>query len=568
MRKIVLVGNPNVGKSVVFTQLTGVYAVSSNYPGTTVDFLKGTIRKDHETWELIDAPGTYALSSEIEAERITAQLIDEADIVVNVVDAGNLERNLYLTFELRERRKPTVVALNMWDEAKKRGIHIDIEKLSAVLGVPVIPVVATSGEGIKELFEALDRATPPHPVSSDHLHRWEEIGQVIETVQRLSYVKPRFLDWLQRVTIQPVSGFIIALMVLLGAFFLVRGIGEGLIGLLGSFFERYYLPLLLKLEPYVLAFPWLSKVLLGELIEGQIDLEQSMGILSTGIYIPFGVVLPYIVAFYLVLGLLEDIGYLPRVAVLLDGFFHKIGLHGYTIVPTLLGLGCNVPGIMATRILENATERFIVATLISIGVPCAAQQALIVGALGKYGLAPVFIVYGTLFLVWLCWAVFLKYLVPGFRPPLLTEIPPYRLPFPKAILSKLWLRLRGFLREALPIVFVGILGVNLLHLTNFFATVSESVSPFIARIWGIPEEAVLFLILGFLRKDMAVGMLLPLNLSVKQLIISNVILAMFFPCVATFVVMLREFGWKKLFGALGIMISSATLVGWVLNVTL
>jgi ferrous iron transport protein B len=164
--------------------------------------------------------------------------------------------------------------------------------------------------------------------------------------------------------------------------------------------------------------------------------------------------------------------------------------------------------------------------------------------------------------------VFLKYLVPGFRPPLLTEIPPYRLPFPKALLSKLWLRLRGFLREALPIVFVGILGVNLLHLTSFFVAVSKSISPFIAHIWGIPEEAVLFLILGFLRKDMAVGMLLPLNLSVKQLIIANVILAMFFPCVATFVVMLREFGWKKLFGALGIMISSATLVGWILNVTL
>jgi ferrous iron transport protein B len=218
VKKIVLVGNPNVGKSVVFTQLTGVYAVSSNYPGTTVDFLRGTLKKDHETWELIDAPGTYALSSEIEAERITGQLIDEADIVVNVVDAGNLERNLYLTFELRERRKPTVVALNMWDEAKKRGIHIDIGKLSAILGVPVVPVVATSGEGIKELFEALDRATPPHPVSSDHLHRWEEIGRVIETVQHLSYVKPRFLDWLQRVTIQPVSGFIIALMVLLGLF--------------------------------------------------------------------------------------------------------------------------------------------------------------------------------------------------------------------------------------------------------------------------------------------------------------------------------------------------------------
>ncbi len=381
-------------------------------------------------------------------------------------------------------------------------------------------------------------------------------------------MKPRLLDWLQRVTIQPVSGLIVALVVLFGAFFLVRGIGEGLIGLTGDFFERCYLPLLEKLQPHLSGLPWLGKILLGELIEGRIDLEQSMGILSTGVYVPFGVVLPYIMAFYLMLGLLEDIGYLPRIAVLLDGFFHKLGLHGYTIVPSLLGLGCNVPGIMATRILESETERFVVATLISIGVPCAAQQALIVGALGKYGLTPVFVVYGTLFIVWLCWAVFLKYLIPGFRPPLLTEIPPYRLPFPRAILSKLWLRLRGFLREALPIVFVGILGVNLLHLTHFFSGMSELVSPFVARIWGIPQEAVLFLILGFLRKDMAVGMLLPLGLSVKQLIVANVILAMFFPCVATFVVMLREFGWKRLLEALLIMVSSATLVGWILNIIL
>lgn len=568
MKKIVLVGNPNVGKSVIFTQLTGVYAISSNYPGTTVDFLRGTLKKDHEIWELIDAPGTYALSSEIEAERIAGRLVDEADIVVNVVDAGNLERNLYLTFELRERGKPTILALNMWDEAQKRGIYIDVEKLEKALRIPVVRVVATSGEGIKELFDLLDKATPPLPISSDHAQRWEEIGKLIDEVQRLSYVKPRFLDWLQKVTIHPVSGFFIALVVLWGSFFLVRGIGEVLIGWLAILFEKYYVVLLLKIMPYFSGIPWLEKVFLGELIEGKIDLEQSMGILSTGVYIPFGVVLPYILAFYLVLGILEDVGYLPRVAVLLDGFFHKVGLHGYAIVPTLLGLGCNVPGVIATRILESETERFIVATLISIGIPCAAQQALIVGALGEYGLRPVFLVYGTLFLVWLIWGILLRYLVPGFRPPLLTEIPPYRFPFPKAIISKLWVRLRGFLKEALPIVFIGILGVNLLHLTSFFSRVGDLISPFVSRIWGIPKEAVLFLILGFLRKDMAVGMLLPLGLSVKQLVISNVILAMFFPCVAAFVVILRELGWKRLLEALLIMISSATLVGWILNLIL
>jgi len=568
MKKIVLVGNPNVGKSVIFTQLTGVYAISSNYPGTTVDFLRGMVKKNGEVWELIDAPGTYALSSEIEAERIAGQLVDEADIVINVVDAGNLERNLYLTFELRERGKPMIIALNMWDEAKKRGIVIDIAKLGALLGVPVIPVVAPSGEGIQELWHNLDRATPPYPVSADHTNRWQEIGNLIELVQHLSYQKPRFLDWLQKFTIHPVSGFVVSVVVLLGSFFTVRALGETLVGWLENLFHHWYLPLIERLVPYLRAFPWIEQILVGQLIEGHIDLEQSMGIISTGIYIPFGVVLPYIVAFYLLLGLLEDVGYLPRIAVLLDGFFHRIGLHGYAIVPTLLGLGCNVPGIMATRILESETERFIVATLISIGIPCAAQQALIIGALGDYGLGPVGIVYGTLFAVWVVWGVLLKHLVPGFRPALVTEIPPYRLPFPKAILAKLWLRLRGFLKEALPIVFLGILAVNVLHLTHFFHWFSGFLSPLFARIWGIPEEAVLFIILGFLRKDMAVGMLLPLHLTVKQLVISNVILAMFFPCVATFVVVLRELGWRRLWQALGIMVFSATLAGWILNLML
>ncbi len=569
IKKVVLAGNPNVGKSVIFTQLSGVYAISSNYPGTTVDYSKSTVRKNGTWFELIDAPGTYALSAEAEAEKIAEKLIEEGDIVINVVDATNLERNLYLTFELLEKRKPMILVLNMWDEAKKRGIEIDCQALEEALGVPVIPAVATTGDGIKDLIRALDRAQVPKLIPKDHEKRWEEIGNLLGKVQRFSYREPQWVDFLYRATISPIGGLLIGIGVLIGSFFLIRLIGEGIINyVFDPLFSHFYLPLLEKLDPLLSFSPFLQNLLIGQKIGGAIDLEQSLGVLSTGVYIPVAVVLPYILAFYLILGLLEDIGYLPRLAVLLDGFLHKVGLHGYAIVPTLLGLGCNVPGILGTRVLESEVERFIVATLISVAVPCAAQQALIVGVLGDFGIGPVILVYSVLFIVWLVTALFLKLVVPGYRPALIIEIPPYRLPYPRAVASKLWMRVREFLKDALPIVLLGVLGINLLYTTHIFPHLAETFTPFLSRWLGLPGEAILVLFLGFLRKDLAMGLLIPLELSVKQLIISSVMLAMFFPCVATFVIILRELGWKRLLESTAIMVSLALLVGGILNLIL
>lgn len=558
-----------MGKSVIFTQVSGIYAFSSNYPGTTVDFLRSYIEHRGEWFEIIDAPGTYSLEEVAEAERIAARLVEDADIVVNVVDAGNLERNLYLTFELAERQKPMIVALNMWDEARKRGIEIDVRTLEEILGVPVVPVVATTGEGIKELLEALPRARIPHPVPPDHARRWEDIGKVIDQVQRFSYRRPSWQDVLQRVTLLPGVGFLFGLAVLAGIFFSVRFIGEGLARhVLDPLFEGYYLPFLGRIGSVLSRYPLWQEVLLGRLIDGQVDLERSLGLLSTGIYVSLGVVLPYVFAFYLVLGLLEDVGYLPRLAVFLDGVLHRLGLHGYSIVPMLLGLGCNVPGIIATRVLESEKERFVVTVLIAIGIPCSAQQALIVGVLSPHGVSPVLTVYGTLFAVVIVLSLLLKYLVPGFRPPLICEIPPYRLPLPKAVFLKLWVRMRGFFKDALPVMFLGVLIVNLLYLTRAFPLVARLVSPSLSHILGLPREALLVLGMGFLRKDMAMGLLLPLGLSVKQLVIASVVLSLFFPCAAAFVVILREFGWKRLLEAVAIMLPFAFVVGSLLNALL
>lgn len=558
-----------MGKSVIFTQLSGVYAFSSNYPGTTVDFMRSYIEHKGQLFEITDAPGVYSLEGMAEAEKIATRLVEEADIVVNVVDAGNLERNLYLTFELAEKGKPMVVALNMWDEARKQGIEIDIQALGEILGVPIIPVVATTGEGIKDLLAAIPCARVPHSVSSDHARRWEDIGRVITRVQKFSYRRPTWRDTLQRLTILPGVGFVLGLFALVGIFFAVRFIGEGLIQyVLNPLFEGYYLPFLEQLGEFLSRYPLWHEVLLGKLVDGHIDFERSLGLLSTGVYVSLGAVLPYVFAFYFVLGILEDIGYLPRLAVFLDGFLHRLGLHGYSVVPMLLGLGCNVPGIMATRILESEKERFVVTLLIAIGIPCSAQQALIVGVLAPYGVTPILTVYGTLFVVVVLLAFLLKYLVPGFRPPLICEIPPYRLPFPKAVLSKLWVRLRGFLRDALPVVFLGVLAVNLLSLTNAFPYLTKAISPWFAKALGLPQEALFIIALGFLRKYMAMGLLLPLGLSVKQLVIASVILSLFFPCVAAFVVILREFGWKRLLIVVTIMLSFAFLVGSFLNLLL
>lgn len=558
-----------MGKSVIFTQVSGIYAFSSNYPGTTVDFLRSYIEHRGEWFEIIDAPGTYSLEEVAEAERIAARLVEDADIVVNVVDAGNLERNLYLTFELAERQKPMIVALNMWDEARKRGIEIDVRTLEEILGVPVVPVVATTGEGIKELLEALPRARIPHPVPPDHARRWEDIGKVIDQVQRFSYRRPSWQDVLQRVTLLPGVGFLFGLAVLAGIFFSVRFIGEGLARhVLDPLFEGYYLPFLGRIGSVLSRYPLWQEVLLGRLIDGQVNLERSLGLLSTGIYVSLGVVLPYVFAFYLVLGLLEDVGYLPRLAVFLDGVLHRLGLHGYSIVPMLLGLGCNVPGIIATRVLESEKERFVVTVLIAIGIPCSAQQALIVGVLSPHGVSPVLTVYGTLFAVVIVLSLLLKYLVPGFRPPLICEIPPYRLPLPKAVFLKLWVRMRGFFKDALPVMFLGVLIVNLLYLTRAFPLVARLVSPSLSHILGLPREALLVLGMGFLRKDMAMGLLLPLGLSVKQLVIASVVLSLFFPCAAAFVVILREFGWKRLLEAVAIMLPFAFVVGSLLNALL
>jgi ferrous iron transport protein B len=562
-------GNPNVGKSALFSRITGTKAVVSNYAGTTVGFTRGSMKLGNEEVEVIDVPGTYSLEPTSKAEEVAAKMLLEGDVVINIVDATNLERNLYLTLELLEKGVPVVVALNMWDDTSHRGITVDIAKLESLLGVPVAPTVAVSGQGIKELVERIPEARSPKPAPRTKAERWAAVGGIITEAQTLAHRHHTWLERLQDASLKPRTGIPIAIFALAASFLAVRGIGEGLIQYITDpLFHKLWEPVMMRLSDVLGGSGFWHDVLVGRLLDGSIDFSKSMGVLTTGLYIEFAIVLPYILIFYLVLGLMEDIGYLPRLAALLDSIMHRLGMHGYAIIPSMLGMGCAVPALMATRILESKRERFIVATLISIAIPCAAAQAMIFGLVGAEGWQYVAIVFGVLFLVWLVMGLILNLSIKGFSPELLIEIPPYRLPSLRGVLTKLWMRVWGFLKEALPIIMGAIFVVSVLYSLGVFDAIANFTAPLVSGIFGLPKEAVVAIIIGFMRKDIAIGMLAPLGLSAGQLVIGCVVLTMFFPCVAAFVVFAKELGFKKLLAAMAIMIVATIIVGGLLNLAL
>ncbi|MGE5587590.1 MAG: FeoB small GTPase domain-containing protein, partial [Clostridia bacterium] len=690
-------GNPNVGKSVVFSRLTGTQVITSNYPGTTVEFMKGVTRlRSGEKAEVIDVPGTYSLEPTCKAEEVAVSLLDnlqDGDVVVDVVDATHLERNLHLTLELLEKGVPLVVALNLWDEARHEGISIDVDKLEDLLGVPVVATVALTGEGVDVLLDRVSaegarrskaevrdrtrtvvglraeagagatvrvgagagvgadagagarpgastgpgtgagaragagasagavagtravagtgamtgaaavtgacatttggvRVGVPHRYtsvaespaeSSGHSspsspstprvrtpdERWAEVGRITREVQSLAHRHHSVRDLLEDASMRPVSGLLMAAAVLSVSFAVIRFIGEGLIAyVFDPTFESLARPLVMKLDAVLRPAGFIRNVLIGHLVDGQVDFVESLGLLTTGLYVPIAMVLPYVLAFYVVLSVLEDVGYLPRLAVLLDNLMHILGMHGYAVVPMILGLGCNVPAVLATRVLESRREKFIAATMLSIGVPCMAQSAMIVGLVGRHGGPYLAYIYGTLFVLWLSLGLVLNSILPGQSPPLLIEIPPYRLPYFAGLVKKIWMRVRIFLADAVPYVLLGVVIVNLLHASGLMDVASRLLAPILSGLLGLPADASVALLMGFLRKDVAVGMLGTLGMSARQLAVASVVLTAYFPCAATFVVLLRELGTADMVKAAVIMVIAAFGAGAALNLVL
>ena len=563
-----LMGNPNVGKSVVFSRLTGTRVIVSNYPGTTVELTQGRLKLDSELAEVIDVPGAYGLEPTSRAEEVAIHMLAQGDLIINVVDATNLERNLNLTLELLKSGRPVIVALNIWDEARHKGIEIDVAKLEELLGVPVVPTCALSGEGINILMSRLEEARASTLSYNDHT-RWTQVGHIVEQVQRVTHRHPTLLEKLADLSLRPATGIPFAVVVGAVSFEVIRLIGEGLIGyVFEPLFENYWAPVMMRLSELLGSGTLWHALLIGRLVEGEVDFGESMGLLTTGLFVPLGAVLPYVFAFYLVLSLLEDVGYLPRLSVLVDTVMHRLGLHGLVIIPMLLGLGCNVPGALATRIFETRRQRFVAATLMAICVPCMAQIAMVAGLLGKHGAAGLGAVFGTLALLWVVLALILKRALPGEAPEIFTEMPPYRIPYHRTVAQKVWLRTLQFVREAVPYVLLGVLIVNVLYSLHLIQFLGHLFAPVLTTVMGLPEEAIAALLIGFLRKDVAVGMLAPLGLSLKQLIIACVVLTAYFPCAATFAVLLREFGARDMLKATALMILVALIVGGALNLIL
>ncbi|MFH1404331.1 MAG: ferrous iron transporter B [Candidatus Altiarchaeota archaeon] len=563
--KILLMGDPNVGKSALFSRLTNVNTICSNYPGTTVSYCQGRMPYMDGDADVIDVPGTYSLKANTKVEEIAVEFLSKGDIVVDVVDATNLERNLYLALEILEKGRPTIVALNFWDDTKHRGIDINVEKLEKHLGVPVVPTVAVTGEGIRKLVERMPEAKDREAVERTDDERWRLIGEIVEDVQVLEHRHHTLLEKIEDASIRPLTGLPIAAIVLSLTFTLIINVGNWTIEhLMDPFFYNIYGPFIRVVVESFAPTGILHEILLGS----SDDFVESLGVLTTGLYVPLDMVLPFVILFYFTLALLEDSGYLPRLATLVDTVMHRIGLHGSAIVPSILGMGCNVPAMLSTRMLESRKQRFIAATLIAICIPCLAQNAIIIGLLLKHGVKYVAIVYLTLISLYVVLGLILKNVLPGETPEILMEIPPYRIPSMKATLKKTWMRVRYFLMDAVPFVILGVTLVNLMYVFGIVSLLAELSGPLMAQLFGLPPEAVVALIVGFIRKDVAVGMLAPLGMTAMQLTVASTILAVYFPCIATYMMLWRELGWKDALKSTGIMVVVAVVVGFLLKTLL
>lgn len=620
--RFVLVGQPNCGKSTLFNQVCGYKAETGNFTGTTVTFTESRVRLVGDIVDLVDLPGTYSLEGSNPAEKeVFRYLLNHSyDCIINVLDASHLSLGLAMTVELLELQRPMIVVLNMVDEADHLGMRVDINKLSETLGVPVVPMIARIGRGVKEVFlTALRTArlknTPQRirypqrledaiaalsafidPQRSDmavnaaaikllerdplitelfqarqpeaiqaaervrsdlaqvdtgeqvfrlerHMAAQEIAGRVILQGTR----KLTLRDKLDNYLLHPIWGYLFLLIVLYLFFqgvFAFGGLIEG---------------------PLMAWFAELETLIISHLPPGGIASQLAVGLVQ-GISGGLGIVLPYLVPFLFGLGLLEDVGYLPRIAFLVDAFMHRIGLHGAAIVPFILGFGCNVPSIMATRTLEDKRERFIAGALSTL-VPCAARLAVVFGLVAFYlgPLAALLIYVFVLFVIAITGRI-LSRLLPEDIPGLILEIPPYRVPTVRAVFQKTWFRVKEFIVEAWPILIAGSVVLALLNALNLSQFVDIIFRPF-TWLLGLPSQVGTTLLFGILRKELSLVMLgqalgsmdFSQVLTPVQMITYTIFVIFYMPCLATLVVIRKELGTRSMWAIMGLSLVIATV---------
>lgn len=608
--EIALAGNPNVGKSLIFSKLTGVGVISANYPGTTVEFEEGKAKFMDSTITVIDLPGTYSLAGNTEDERVATRLLYERrpHTVVAVLDATRLERNLVFLFELIESGHNVVAALNMYDMVRRNRQDIDVARLERILMMPVIPTVATKGEGIDSLlytsvqmrrrsrfkvrydshiekmiarmspmlqekdWDIPLRAVAIRLLAGDenvvgkaskelrdaastfreeflkehgedivvHIQRdrFGEAGRIAKEVIGSGPADKSGRNALADLTLRPATGIPILIAVLAAVFITLIFVGGAIEGFL------------------VGAYQDAARGLFDDLKEGAGN-DVAAGMLE-GIYLSIeamlALVIPYILLFYVMLSLLEDSGYLVRVVSLLDGVMHRLGLHGRAVIPMVVGFGCNVPAILATRAMGSRRERLILATLITIAVPCSAQTAIIIGTVGNHaGVLWALAIYAVLgvMLVVLGYAMHrtIKFEPTG----LFVEIPDLRWPSARQTVEKTYLRIKEFLTIAFPLLLAGSIVLEVLMTVGWLQEIVGPAEPFMTVWLGLPAVTVIALVFGLLRKEMALQMLivlfgtseLAMVLTPDQMFVFALVMAVFMPCLAALAVLVKEFGTRS-----------------------
>ena len=566
--RVALVGQPNVGKSVVFGRLTGRYVTVSNYPGTTVAITKGRALVGAEVCDVIDTPGVNALEGTLsEDEQITREVVDSAaaDLVVQVADARNIRRALMLTSQVAAFGKPMVLVLNMVDEAYARGISLDAAALADELCIPVIEMVAVEGRGLPELRDALARAARPcvpvHPRASDRAVWAHELTNRIRRVSTLSLA--HIQEALARATRRPATGLPILFAVLYALYLFVGVFGaQTLVKLLeDDLFGKVVNPGSIWLADHIIPAPFLREFLVGR-----------YGLITMGLTYSVAIVLPVVATFFLMFGFLEDSGYIPRLAIFSDRIFRVMGLNGKAVLPMVLGLGCDTMATMTTRILGTPKERLIAILLLALGVPCSAQLATIMGILGGISfaaLATLFaVVLGQMFLVgWLA-----ARLLKGDRSEFILELPPIRWPRLGNLLTKTRLRIWWYLGEAVPLFLVGTALLFILDRAGALVWIAAAGRPIVTGLLGLPASTSQIFVMGFLRRDYGAAGLFQLahsgQLTGVQAVVALTVMTLFVPCVANFLMMVRERGLKTGLAILGVITPIAILTGAALNYVL
>jgi ferrous iron transport protein B len=624
------VGNPNVGKSVLFGQLTRRYVTVSNYPGTTVEVSRGFARIDGHQRLVVDTPGVNSLLAAGECERVTRSILadEEATAVVLVADAKNLQRALVLATQLAEMEVPFVLTLNMDDEAQALGIHVDAERLSEILEAGVVRTIATRSIGVDELRSALERPLSPSrlvvtfddeieeairqlvPLLPQGMNapRWvalmllagqdaalegasptvarrvaairekleayygEPLGYVImrqrqEAVRRLAgqVSSPRAVAReplsavLGRLTIHPAWGLPVLLTVL---YVMYRFVGEFGAGTLVDFLEG------VVFGEYINrwaadAVAWIPLGIVTDFLVGE------YGLVTVALAYGLAIILPIVGTFFLAFSLLEDSGYLPRLAVMVNRPFKAMGLNGKAVVPMVLGLGCDTMATMTTRILDTRKERLQVTLLLALAIPCSAQLGVIAGILGGLSATAVLIwggvVVATLFAV----GYLASRVLPGRGSDFIQELPPLRLPRLSNVLLKTVTRMEWYVKEVLPIFSVGTALLFVLDRVGALGRIEDAASPVVVGLLGLPGESASVFIMGFLRRDYGAAGLFDMardgNLDALQALVSLVVITLFMPCLANFLVIVKEFGSRTALAVGAFILPVSFLVGGVVN---